>query len=85
MPDPVDLQSALDELTATTTDENAAADALVDAYAAVPQRIADAVAAALKTGATQAQLAAFGTLKAQMQAEADKMKAALAAPVPPTA
>lgn len=80
--DPVDIAEALDQLTATSADENSAADALVSAYAAVPQRIADAVAAASKLNATPAQLAAFGALSTAIQAEADKMKAALAAPTP---
>ena len=76
------LDDAIAELTATEADENAAASALVDAYAAVPQRIADAVEAAKKVGATATQLSALSGLKSQISTEADKMKAALAVTPP---
>ncbi len=81
MADITDVQTAVDELTATSVESNSAADALVDAYALVPQRIADAVAAAQAAGATPAQLTALTTLNTAFKAEAAKMRAALNAPV----
>ncbi len=78
-----DLKTAIDALKTTEADENAAADALVAAYALVPQRIADAVAAALAQGATTEQLADLSTLQGAIATEAQKMKDALAVPVPP--
>lgn len=81
MADPTDVQTAVDELTATSVELNAAADALVDAYAGVPARIQAAVDAAVAKGATPTQLAAFGALKTSLDAEAQKMRTALDAPV----
>jgi len=80
MADITDVQTAVDELSATNVDSNSAADALVDAYALVPQRIAEAVAAAQAKGATPAQLASFTALNDSFKAEAAKMRAALNAP-----
>ncbi len=74
MPGQSEFNDAITELTATSTDENAAADALIDAYSQVPARID----AALASG-TSAVKALSGSIKA----EADKLRAALEAPVPP--
>ncbi len=80
-PEPANLDEAITELKATETDENAAADLLITAYAAVPQRIADAVAAAQAAGATPAQLRGLATLNDSIAQEASRLRAALAAPV----
>ncbi len=79
---PATLDDAIAQLAATEADENAAADALVTAYAGVPARIQAAVDAAVAKGATTAQLASFGSLRDQIAAESTKMKAALAADPP---
>lgn len=73
MPAQDDFNSAITELTATSADENAAADALIDAYAQVPARIDAAL-----SGGTSAVRA----LSVSIKAEADKLRAALEAPVP---
>ena len=80
---PANIDAAILELNATEAEENAAAKALVDFVATVPQLIADAADAASKLGATPEQLRSFQTLNTNMAAAAASMKAALAAPPTP--
>lgn len=74
-----DLQTAIDTLQATEADENAAAQALMDAYGAVPARIQAAIDEALRRGATAAQLASLKVLNDQIASESQKLADALAA------
>lgn len=68
-----DFKAAIDEATATEADQNAAADALITAYAGVPARID----AALASGTSSVK-----ALSAAITAEATKLRAALEAPAP---
>lgn len=80
MPLPANLDDAITELTATEADENTAAAALVAWVATVPAQIQAAVDAAVKLGATAAQLAQISQVGSNMSQAAAAMKAALVAP-----
>ena len=82
-----ELQNVIDDLTAKVGALKTAADAAEAALIAVPQRIADAVAAAQAAGATPEQLQALTDLAATLNSETGELTAALAAansnPAPP--
>ena len=80
-----ELQNVIDDLTAKVGALKTAADAAEAALIAVPQRIADAVAAAQAAGATPEQLQALTDLAATLNTETGELTAALAAasPAPP--
>ena len=78
-----DLQAIVDDITAKWNDLKALVDQAESALAAVPQRIADAVAAAQAAGATPEQLQALTDLSAAMSTEAGELTSAIASQAPP--
>ncbi len=85
MPVSPDLQTAIDAATVAEASQNQAATAIISYVATVPQQIADAVAAAVAKGATDAQLTEMGDLEDKITSEAAALKAALNTPPPASA
>lgn len=75
----VELQTAIDNLTAKGTILKGIVDQAEAALIAVPQRIADAVAQAQAAGATPEQLQALNDLATLYGSEAGELSAAIAA------
>jgi len=78
-----DLQAAIAELKAKWDALKSLCDSAETALAAVPQRIADAVAQAQAAGATPEQLQSLTDLAASMSTEASELSTAIAAEEPP--
>ncbi len=75
-------QQAIDDLTATVTDETTVIESAVALIGGFAQRLADAIASASSAGATDAQLSSLSDLKASIVTEKQRLADAVVANTP---